>query len=193
MAYDPTKESQIPSDVALSEQEKTAKNLEKIKTQFAQRSGLKNFENQRKYLEPENIESAEKEEGASRNLENIRRNFELRNSGKKEGIKSKLESTKKQYASFKKYYRAIKLAFMAGTSLGDIFFSLWGLFFSINLEYVYSKKNKNYSLEVIDKMIFILGWMLILAVFGIITVLVMIIVMVIMEIMQALSFFGVAG
>ena len=115
---------------------------------------------------PDEIKDKKDEYKASRALRKIGQSKQK--AAKK--LKSKsVKHKKKQYKRIKTIIRAIKLGSMAGTSMGDIIFSLTILFLTINGEWIYSKINENYPFDKIDTVILIAGWGIILSVLGLIT------------------------
>jgi len=48
--------------------------------------------------------------------------------------------------------------------LGDVFVSLGTLFLTINIEFIYSKINKKYPFDSFDRIMFFIGWGVILSI-----------------------------
>ncbi len=68
-----------------------------------------------------------------------------------------------KYRQLRAAMRTLQAMTAVGTSLGDVFFSLTGLFLSINVSrYVLPKVLPGYKLEGVDKMLFIIGWFVVL-------------------------------
>jgi|GEM_PF-2902901 len=69
-----------------------------------------------------------------------------------------------KYRKIKVVIRAIKMFALVGTSLGDVFVSLGTLFLTINIEFIYSKINKKYPFDSFDRIMFFIGWGVILSI-----------------------------
>lgn len=71
--------------------------------------------------------------------------------------------TPKQYRQLRTAMRTLQAGSAVGTSLGDVFFSLAALFLSINVSrFVLPRVLPGYELEGVDKILFKIGWLIIL-------------------------------
>lgn len=111
------------------------------------------------------------EQSIAERLRRLRQTYEQIHRG---AIRSSFR-LRNRYKQMKRLIRVIKIASAAGSSLGDIFFSLLVFFLTLNGEFLYAKVNRNYPFDTIDKTIFIAGWLLILAIAAIVAALIIII------------------
>ncbi len=119
-------------------------------------------ESKSKDSENDNIENPEQENKTSQRLKKLRkRRRELYK--KAASAKDKGSKATKQYRRIKRFIRTIKVASAVGTSLGDVFFSLSVLFLTINIEFIYSRINKKYPFDALDKFMLFAGWFIILS------------------------------